>query len=116
MLCDKTVVTSLEELMATALRCEPSRVVFDSREYLRDHEPHQPGQPLEHNWNVTSDSIAARLAQAIRADELVLLKSCDFRSNSLTDLAKAGVVDPYFPRAAAGLGGVRVVNLRGLAD
>lgn len=67
---------------------------------------------LPQSWSVTSDSIAAWLAAAWGAQELVLLKSCPAPGRSLVELAGAGYVDPYFPRAAAGLPTVRLVNFR----
>jgi aspartokinase-like uncharacterized kinase len=71
------------------------------------------GGTLPHSWDVTSDSIAARIARLWPADELVLLKAaapkCD--ENDGAALADTGYVDRHFPRAAAGLrwrvGGLR---------
>jgi len=69
--------------------------------------------PLPHSWDVTSDSIAARLAVLLRADELVLLKSSlPADRATLDEAAEAGYVDRYFPAAAAALTRVRCVNLR----
>lgn len=69
--------------------------------------------PLPHSWDVTSDSIAARLAVFLQADELVLLKSSvPMHSITLPDAADTGYVDRYFPLAAAGLRRIRCVNLR----
>jgi aspartokinase-like uncharacterized kinase len=68
-------------------------------------------------WEATSDSVAARVAVVLRAEELVLLKSvtlpepCDWR-----EAGRLGLVDPLF--AAILAGGeplslrVRAVNLR----
>ena len=68
--------------------------------------------PLPASWDVTSDSIAARVALALEADELVLLKSAlPAGPENLESLARAGYVDAYFPRAAQSLR-VRCVNLR----
>jgi hypothetical protein len=58
-------------------------------------------------WEVTSDSIAARVAAAY-GGELLLVKSVPPPSlpasqNQLEELATAGWVDPHFPSAAAGL-------------
>jgi aspartokinase-like uncharacterized kinase len=77
---------------------------------------------LPHIWDVTSDSIAAAVADSIAADELVLLKSCEPPADAETagrasyqSLAAAGYVDRYFPQAVAGFAGrVQFVNLRGL--
>jgi aspartokinase-like uncharacterized kinase len=70
---------------------------------------------LPHRWTVTSDTIAARIARASLADELVLLKSVSWPDDaSLTSAAEQGVVDEHLPRElrqAQGLR-VRIVNLR----
>ncbi len=69
--------------------------------------------PLPATWDATSDSIAALLAQAFGATELVLLKSTDLPSSlSLKEAAATEVVDAYFPVAAAQLRKTRFVNLR----
>lgn len=69
--------------------------------------------PLPASWDATSDSIAALLAQAFGATELVLLKSTDLPgSMSLAQAATAEVVDAYFPIAAAQSRKTRFVNLR----
>ena len=51
--------------------------------------------PLPHSWSVTSDSIAAWVAEAIGARELLLIKP--------PGASGPDVVDPYFARIAAGL-------------
>ena len=87
--------------------------VIDPQEFLAMYERHIPGDRLPHRWEATSDSIAARLAVAIDADELVLLKSCPIPTGeTLVKLAEAGVVDNFFPRAAAAITRVRIENLR----
>ncbi len=71
------------------------------------------GNPLPASWDVTSDSIAARVATALEAAELVLLKSAlPAGWTNLESLARSGYVDAYFPRAAYSLR-VRCLNLRG---
>jgi aspartokinase-like uncharacterized kinase len=92
---------------------ESSAVVFDPRNFLREIEPHLPGCRLPRDWSVTSDSIAARLAEVLGADELVLLKSRDAPAGDWQELARLGYVDRHFALAAANLPHVRVVNLRG---
>ena len=63
-------------------------------------------------WETTSDAIAAFLAGCIRADELVLLKSCEIDpGHSFTDLVASGVVDPVCGQLVANLSAVRVVTL-----
>lgn len=69
--------------------------------------------PLPATWDATSDSIAALLAQAFGATELVLLKSTDLPGSlSLSQAAATEVVDAYFPVAAAQSRKTRFVNLR----
>jgi aspartokinase-like uncharacterized kinase len=77
------------------------------------------GGALPPSWNVTSDSIAAHLACAFGATELVLLKSADLpRSLALADAAAQNFVDQHFPLAAARVRKTRFINLRreGCAD
>ena len=102
------------------LKCESSHkaaehdvlTVCDSEQFLRDVEPHAAGRPLPAGWQVTSDSIAARLAEVLAADELVLLKSIDPPSATWQQAAREGLVDAYFPEAVQPLATVRWINLR----
>jgi aspartokinase-like uncharacterized kinase len=75
------------------------RIVFDANQFLREHESHLPGCLLPRDWSVTSDSIAARVAEVLVADELVLMKSTDPPATFTTTkaLAETGFVDRYFP-------------------
>ncbi len=106
------LATQLAEL--TAATGAGGAWVFDTEEFLRREEPKQSGPQLEHRWSVTSDSIAARVAAVLGADELVLLKSALPASSPLTceAAAAAGYVDAFFPRAAISLPRIRAVNLR----
>ncbi len=54
---------------------------------------------LARNWDVTSDTIAAWLANALGAVGLLLVKSCDPPADPCdpTALAAAGIVDPALP-------------------
>jgi dihydroneopterin aldolase len=54
---------------------------------------------LPETWNLTSDSLAAWLAGALGASELVLVKHGRFEGAAVDahDLAARGVVDPLFP-------------------
>ena len=52
-------------------------IIFSPVQFLREVETDLPPRPLPHSWSVTSDSIAARIAQVLPAGELVLLKSAD---------------------------------------
>jgi 5-(aminomethyl)-3-furanmethanol phosphate kinase len=72
----------------------------------------RPGA-LPHSWSVTSDSIAARAALAIRPSELVLLKSVECaESSSWEEAARHGWVDRFFPGAVCGISRIRVINFR----
>lgn len=88
-------------------------VIFSPEDFLHRDEPFLAGQPLPHNWSVTTDSIAARLAQVLTADDLVLLKSADPPLHRSRQSAAAdGFVDAHFPIASQALPLVRCVNLR----
>lgn len=70
------------------------------------------GLRLPYGPATTSDSIAARLAELARAP-LLLCKSCPRTSPaSWEELARAGLVDPCFPRYAARLSSITWVDLR----
>jgi 5-(aminomethyl)-3-furanmethanol phosphate kinase len=60
------------------------------------------GDAVPQDWSVTSDSLAAWLAQQISAQALVLVKSCAVPADgaSSEELADLGVVDPSFPEFA----------------
>jgi aspartokinase-like uncharacterized kinase len=111
------VLNDFDELLAK--RGTTQLVVFDPERFLREEASlvgrfcAGPIAPLPHCWDVTSDSIAARVAVLLRADELVLLKSrLPDRAATLQQATDAGYVDRYFPIAAATLPQVRCVNLR----
>lgn len=77
----------------------PSEMLL--KEMFSSHIAHLPP-----SWDVTSDSLAAWLAQVLEARQLVLVKSSDWVSNSetvdteaLTALIGQGVLDPYFAEA-----------------
>ena len=55
---------------------------------------------LPESWDLTSDSLAAWLAGALRASRLVLVKHGRFEAASIgaRDLAARGIVDSLFPR------------------
>ncbi len=93
-----------------------SRVVFfDCQPFLQQETPWRGLSPLPQSWDVSSDSIAARIALRWQSAPLVLLKSASpdvaaGRQLCLRLLARQGYVDAYFPEAAAGLAGA-MVNL-----
>ena len=69
--------------------------------------------PLPRRWCVTSDSIAARVAECFEAPRLVLVKSRSIPDGTpLADAADQGYVDRYFPTATRGTPEVFAVNLR----
>jgi aspartokinase-like uncharacterized kinase len=71
----------------------------------------RPGR-LPYRWEAASDCLAARLANVINADRLILLKSASLSGPESWEQAAAdGVVDPYFP-AFVGQYEIQVVNLR----
>ena len=71
-----------------------------------------PGTALVRNWSATSDSIAARLAVVLNADELVLLKSVTPTVDSVSAAVEAHIVDSYFLQLASEVPRIRIVNLR----
>ena len=79
-----------------------SAAVLDVWEFLRKIEPSAPPEPLPQNWQVTTDSIAARVAEVLGADELILLKArtAPVAEDDFAALADCGYVDEYFPRIA----------------
>jgi aspartokinase-like uncharacterized kinase len=104
---EATLADSLEQLR---LADTDVPQILDIERFLREDRgtPHA----LPECWDVTSDSIAARVARILGASELVLLKSALPRDTTSRDtLARLGYVDAYFPRASKGLN-VRSVNLR----
>jgi len=74
--------------------------------------------PLPHSWDVTADSIAAWVAGRVGARRLVLVKSLQPPPAPAEDLARQGVVDPFFPTLLrpqldlAVVGGDRIDRLR----
>jgi aspartokinase-like uncharacterized kinase len=107
-------VTGLEALrqrLADRQQSEP--IVFCPRRFMQREESAVAGAPLPHSWDATTDSIAARLAVAVVADELVLLKSAD--SPREPD-AGSGYVDACFAAAAGRIPRVRIENLRRTAE
>ena len=86
--------------------------ILDSLPFFREDEE-QPGH-YPHRWDVTSDSLAVRVAVKASAAEFVLLKSVSWRSEDWATASREGVVDSYFATAMLAASGLRaqVVNLR----
>lgn len=90
----------------------PGLCLVDPWVFLREEEPYWASQSLPHTWEVTSDSIAARLA-ALLGVPLVLLKSATPLPPFTTSaLAAAKFVDSYFPQAAHAVPKIICVDLR----
>jgi aspartokinase-like uncharacterized kinase len=73
------------------------------------------GRPgcLPHRWDVTSDSLAARVAEVIGEGELVLLKSVTIPPDmDWAEASRRGYVDGYFPTMVARGVKARAVNFR----
>lgn len=68
--------------------------------------PTLDGDPtLPEDWSLTSDGIAARLAELLGGAAVVLIKSVDAdRTETAAALAASGVVDPVFPAIVARAG------------
>jgi aspartokinase-like uncharacterized kinase len=91
----------------------PLTVVFDSAEFLALHESNLRGVRLPVGWEVTSDSIAARIAEVLAAEEFVLLKSSLTKATTVSEAARIGYVDAFFPTATDRRAAVRCVDLPG---
>ena len=86
--------------------------LYDAHTFIRDVDE-VSASPLPRRWRVTSDSIAARMAQHFGAQEVILLKSIDLPAEiTLAEAARDGLVDPHFPSAAHDIPRVVTVNLR----
>ena len=86
--------------------------LYDAHAFIRDIDETSES-PLPRRWRVTTDSIAARMAQHFEAAEVILLKSTSIPEEAtLEDAARDGFVDPHFPSAARDVERVVTVNLR----
>ena len=94
---------------------ERNCTIFAPARWLRESEPQLPGTRLPATWDVTSDSIAARLAVVLGASELVLLKSVLPNVKlgpHIENLAAVGYVDPMLSRLGPELPILRLIGLR----
>lgn len=67
---------------------------------------------LPRDWTVSSDSIAAQLANVVQAQELVLLKSgLPFSHESRQTYSSSAAVDPAFARFSQSIEVLRIVQL-----
>jgi aspartokinase-like uncharacterized kinase len=98
-------------LDADVLSGDEGRIaVLDVAKFI-EQDQERSDDPLPGGWQVTSDSIAARVAAVLGADELVLLKSTLPEGATLNELAASSYVDGFFQRAAI-TRPLRLVNLR----
>jgi aspartokinase-like uncharacterized kinase len=95
------VETSLASLRARV--GTPGVTLFLPYGFLRNDDPQLAGLALPVGWHVTSDSIAARLAEVLGGARLTLLKSCPLEGRTWAQAAHEGLVDGWFPRAVASL-------------
>ena len=62
----------------------------------------QDDHEIPANWSITSDGLAARLAERLGGADLYLLKSVDVLPDAtIEQVSEAGVVDPAFPGIVA---------------
>lgn len=105
---DAAWIGHVDELSAAAA----GLYALDPLRFLRETDARLTDGPLPASWDATSDTIAARVARALAADDLALLKSVTPRSGAtLEALAAEGVVDRTLPRTVGSLR-VTIVNLR----
>ncbi|KAJ3059397.1 hypothetical protein HK102_010021, partial [Quaeritorhiza haematococci] len=103
------LVRSLEELPGAWK--EGRLPVLAVRRYMEEVDE-AGDSPLPVSWRTTSDSIAARIADRLGADRLILLKSASSVASTRREAAEVDLVDPVFPEASARLGRVEVVAFR----
>lgn len=90
--------------------------VYDVYHFIIDIDEASP-DPLPRRWRVTSDSIAARMAEHFGAPELVLLKSSSRPERlAMTEAAEDGFVDAQFPFVARHIPRVVSFNFRRTDD
>lgn len=106
-------LAAIDHLSAARELPPGSATIYDAWQLVTRDDPLSGGPTLPESWEVTSDSIAARLAELTQAAELVLLKSRLPEGEWDRDAASAaGYVDRYFAMAAKRVPLVRCVDLR----
>lgn len=104
----------LPQAVITATPLTEERLaILDMHAFARGDD-RLPGR-LPHCWEVTSDSLAVRVAQVSKASRLTMLKSIAWEGDDWSAAAAAGIVDPFFPEALKHCPDLRVetVNFRG---
>jgi 5-(aminomethyl)-3-furanmethanol phosphate kinase len=87
--------------------------ILFTHQFLRSDENNPDHLP--HSWDVSSDSVSARVAIVVNAKKLMLLKSVSIPPGmTWTEASERGYVDKYFPTALAQAGDLEVeaVNFR----
>jgi aspartokinase-like uncharacterized kinase len=106
-----SLVILLDSRLRSATWAQGKTPVIDPLAFAGDDEGH-PGA-LPHRWDVTSDSLAARVVEVLEAEELVLLKSVTIPpALDWAEASRRGFVDAYFPTMIARGVKARAVNLR----
>jgi aspartokinase-like uncharacterized kinase len=104
------VVERIDSLAAA--REAKTTLILAPRTVLNEIERHGTN-PLPASWDVTSDTIAARIAGHLGARSLVLIKSASAPAGvTREEAAGLGLVDPMLPRATRSIACVEIVNLR----
>ena len=104
-----TVVTTLDA--CAGLWQSDAVPLLDPFGFLTDDETRESGT-LPHTWDVTGDSIAARVAEVAAARQLTLLKSTAAQVGlTRSEAARRELVDRHFPQAARRLPRVFVQDL-----
>jgi aspartokinase-like uncharacterized kinase len=103
----------VDELAALDTVWERRRIpILAPRRFLDEHDSRSPS-PLPHTWDVTSDTIAARVAVWLGARDLILLKSTSLPPDTdRREAARLGLVDPLFPETSRDLERVWYINVR----
>jgi 5-(aminomethyl)-3-furanmethanol phosphate kinase len=105
--------TTIDRLATLEPGCEKRAItIMAPRRVLAEIE-NAGAAPLPASWDVTSDTIAARIAVHLEARTLVLLKSAPLLDCATTeDAARLGLADPMLPSVARLIPQVEYVNLR----
>ena len=91
---------------------ESPPVHLDVTQFVRREEAID-SEHLPHNWNVTSDSLAAWTVIRWPADELILLKSVPSPGRLTADeAAEQSLVDNYFPKLATRIAQISWCDVR----
>jgi aspartokinase-like uncharacterized kinase len=90
----------------------PGEWLLDPWSFLRHEEAHWPGQPLPHTWDVTSDSIAARVSALLQVPLVLLKSAAPPPPYTAAAAAAAGYVDAFFSQAALQVPTITCVDLR----